>query len=85
LARYILKRLFLIVPTLLGIVTVNFFIVQLAPGGPVDQMIAQMSGEMSGIGTRIAGAAETVGTTETTTQFPGAEGIDPELIVALEK
>ena len=65
--------------------TVNFFIVQLAPGGPVDQMIAQMSGEMSGIGTRIAGAAETVGTTETTTQFPGAEGIDPELIVALEK
>ena len=84
-ARYILKRLFLIVPTLLGIVTVNFFIVQLAPGGPVDQMIAQMSGEMSGIGTRIAGAAETVGTTETTTQFPGAEGIDPELIVALEK
>ncbi|GIT27845.1 MAG: hypothetical protein CM1200mP41_38890 [Gammaproteobacteria bacterium] len=40
---------------------------------------------MSGIGTRIAGAAETVGTTETMTQFPGAEGIDPELIVALEK
>lgn len=47
--RYILKRLLLIVPTLFGIITLNFFIVQLAPGGPVDQMIAQMSGEAVGI------------------------------------
>jgi len=43
-AAYILRRLLLIVPTLIAIITVNFFIVQIAPGGPIDQMIANMSG-----------------------------------------
>lgn len=82
--RYILKRVLLIVPTLFGIITMNFFIVQLAPGGPVDQMIAQMSGESVGVTARVAGAvAATVAPQDT--QFPGAEGIDPELIAALEK
>lgn len=42
--RYILKRLLLIVPTLLGIMTLNFFIIQAAPGGPVEQMIARLEG-----------------------------------------
>lgn len=42
--RYILKRLLLIVPTLLGIMTLNFFIIQVAPGGPVEQMIARLEG-----------------------------------------
>jgi microcin C transport system permease protein len=45
--NYILRRLLLIVPTLLAIITINFFIVQIAPGGPVDQMIANMSGIQS--------------------------------------
>lgn len=43
-ANYILRRLLLIIPTLLAIITINFFIVQIAPGGPIDQMIANMSG-----------------------------------------
>ncbi|WP_104696119.1 microcin C ABC transporter permease YejB [Helicobacter salomonis] len=43
-ARYILKRLWLIIPTLLGIITINFFIIQSAPGGPVEQMMAKLSG-----------------------------------------
>ena len=42
---YIIRRLLLIVPTLLGIMILNFFIVQLAPGGPVEQMLAQLQGE----------------------------------------
>lgn len=42
--RYIFKRLLLIVPTLLGIMTLNFFIIQAAPGGPVEQMIARLEG-----------------------------------------
>ncbi|WP_273211921.1 ABC transporter permease subunit [Helicobacter rodentium] len=42
--RYILKRLLLIIPTLLGIMTLNFFIIQAAPGGPVEQMIARLEG-----------------------------------------
>ena len=84
--RYVGKRLLLIVPTLFGIITINFFIVQLAPGGPVDQMLAQMSGEAMGATVRIAGAAAAPGAADTlTTQFPGAEGVDPELIAALEK
>jgi len=43
-ARYVLKRLLLIIPTLWAIITVNFFIVQIAPGGPVDQAVANLSG-----------------------------------------
>ncbi len=41
---YILKRLALIIPTLLGILLINFLIIQTAPGGPVDQMVAQLQG-----------------------------------------
>ena len=41
---YVLRRVLLIIPTLLGIMAINFFIVQAAPGGPVDQAIAQMKG-----------------------------------------
>ena len=41
---YILRRLLLIIPTLIGIMTINFVIVQVAPGGPVDQFIARMQG-----------------------------------------
>ena len=42
---YIIRRLLLVIPTLIGIMTVNFIIVQIAPGGPVEQMIAQLQGE----------------------------------------
>lgn len=42
---YVLKRLLLAVPTLIGILTINFFIIQMAPGGPVDQFIAKMQGQ----------------------------------------
>ena len=84
--RYVAKRLLLIVPTLFGIITINFFIVQLAPGGPVDQMLARMTGEQVGATVRIAGAVAAPGVADTlTTQFPGAEGVDPELIAALER
>ena len=41
---YIGKRLAFIIPTLLGILIVNFFIIQTAPGGPVDQMVAKLQG-----------------------------------------
>ena len=57
--RYIARRLLLIFPTLLGIITLNFFIVQLAPGGPVDQMIAQLTGQDVAATARIAGAVDT--------------------------
>ena len=86
--RYIARRLLLIFPTLLGIITLNFFIVQLAPGGPVDQMIAQLTGQDVAATARIAGAVDTqpFDMVETTrTQYAGAQGLDPELIADIEK
>ena len=43
-ARYLLRRILLIVPTLFGIMVINFVIVQFAPGGPVEQAIVAASG-----------------------------------------
>ena len=86
-AGYIFRRLLLIFPTLIGIITLNFFIVQLAPGGPVDQMLATLTGEGSGAETRLVGAQAPTQMTATqqVTQYAGAQGIDPELIKAIEK
>ena len=57
---YILRRLLLIIPTLWAIITINFFIVQIAPGGPVDQMVARMSGIESNMTMeRISGQGQT--------------------------
>ena len=83
--RYITRRLLLIFPTLIGIITLNFFIVQLAPGGPVDQMIASLTGEAGNVTNRIAGAQSSPRLAEGTTQYAGAVGLDPELIKAIEK
>lgn len=88
--RYITRRLLLLFPTLIGIITLNFFIVQLAPGGPVDQMIATLTGQDQGGATsRVAGAQSGPQAMEMTdsvqTQYAGAQGLDPELIKAIEK
>ena len=87
--RYIVRRLLLIFPTLIGIITLNFFIVQLAPGGPVDQMIAQLTGQDVAATARIAGAVDAqpqLDMVETSrSQYAGAQGLDPELIAAIEK
>ena len=88
--RYIARRLLLLFPTLIGIITLNFFIVQLAPSGPVDQMIATLTGQDQGGATsRVAGAQSGPQAMEMTdsvqTQYAGAQGLDPELIKAIEK
>jgi microcin C transport system permease protein len=85
LTRYITRRLLLIFPTLIGIITLNFFIVQLAPGGPVDQMIAQLTGQVAGATSRVAGATSAPQPIESTTQYAGAVGLDPKLIKAIEE
>jgi microcin C transport system permease protein len=88
LGRYVARRLLLLFPTLIGIITLNFFIVQLAPGGPVDQMIATLTGQDTGATSRIAGAQsgpQAMEMSESQTQYAGAQGLDPELIKAIEK
>jgi microcin C transport system permease protein len=88
---YIIRRLLLMVPTLLGIMTINFVIIQLAPGGPVEQAIAQLTGEGGAITeriTRTGGGEERLVTssqTSATGRYRGAQGLDPQFIHELEK
>lgn len=95
--RYILYRLLLIIPTLFGIMLINFAIVQIAPGGPVEQMISQLTKPGHDATSRFSGAgggevsnnAGLSGTTSTlgndTGKYRGAQGLDPELIAQIEK
>jgi microcin C transport system permease protein len=88
--RYLLKRLLLILPTLFGIMLINFIIVQFAPGGPVEQIIAQVTtGTMSttsGIsGGGDAGVQNSSVDSGASNQTLGSYGLDPELIADLER
>ncbi len=80
--RYLLRRLFLIVPTLFGIMVINFVIVQFAPGGPVEQAIAQATGmnmsATASVSTASMGPSAESG-------YTGKEGISPEFVAELEK
>ena len=96
-AAYILRRLLLIIPTLLGIMLLNFAIVQVAPGGPVEQMIAQITGTDAGATARLGGGTggDMAGGgvqadlgltgTEGSSKYRGAQGLDPALIARIEK
>ena len=97
---YIIRRLLLMIPTLFGVMVINFVIVQLAPGGPVEQLLAQVTGEVVGATARIGGAGgieagaggqvrPTVGAGDAgaaiTSKYRGAQGLDPEFIAQIEK
>jgi microcin C transport system permease protein len=84
---YILRRLLLIIPTLLGIMTINFFIVQIAPGGPVEQAIAKYQGIDGGNTSRVASGtnSEITQKSGSKSNYRGSQGVDPEYIAALEK
>lgn len=85
---YIIRRLLLIIPTLLGILTLNFVIIQAAPGGPVEQMIAQLEGLESGTSSRIGGGTQAEirrAPDSSNSNYRGAQGLDPELIAKIEK
>lgn len=74
---YLLRRLLLVIPTLFGIITINFAVVQFAPGGPVEQMIAQLRDETSSI-SRITGGGSTV--IQTDDSYRGRRGLDPQTV-----
>jgi microcin C transport system permease protein len=84
---YVLRRLLLMVPTLFGIMAVSFVVIQFAPGGPVEQVIARLSGQGDGTLERIGGGAGEGGIQEAggESQYRGAQGLDPEFIAQLEK
>src|SRR6266478_1811290 len=92
---YIARRLLLMVPTLFGIMVVNFIVVQAAPGGPVELMIARIKGQAAEATARVGGSAtgETAAPQmpgavpggEGSSKYRGARGLDPELIRQLER
>lgn len=78
---YIVRRLLLIIPTLFGILLLNFIIIQAAPGGPVEQMIAKLEGfdaATGGATSRISGGGAEAGAAGA--NYRGAQGLDPKLI-----
>ncbi len=89
---YIVRRLFLVIPTLFGIMLLNFVIVQFAPGGPVEQLIAQIQGEGVEATSRVSGGQgepQGAGTGQrshsSTSKYRGAEGLDPEIVKEIER
>ncbi len=89
---YIIRRVLLMVPTLFGIMVINFFIVQAAPGGPVEQMIAQIQGRAVEATARVSGAGggevqQGGGAARSGegSRYRGAQGLDPEFIKQIER
>jgi microcin C transport system permease protein len=90
---YVIRRLLLIIPTLFGIMVLNFIIVQFAPGGPVEQTIATLRGEAISVTAPIVGSQSDLGTntpdptsnTSNTSKYRGARGLDPSLIKEIER
>jgi len=91
--NYIIRRIFLIIPTLIGIMVINFIIIQAAPGGPVERLIAQIKGAGVSATARIEGgggageSAKSISTeqSEIYSRYRGARGLPPELIKEIEK
>jgi microcin C transport system permease protein len=79
---YILRRLLLIVPTLFGILLVNFVLVQFMPGGPIEQVIAELESQTSATD-RISGGGGDVAAGSS--EYRGAQGLPPEFIEELER
>ena len=94
---YILRRLLLMIPTILGIMLVSFVIVQFAPGGPVERIVAQLQGQDvsatarfsgsggGGIDAQMSASATTASQAATSSKYRGAQGLDPAFIAELEQ
>src|SRR5450432_1230628 len=93
---YIIRRLLFMIPTMFGIMLVAFAVVQFAPGGPVEQVIAKLTGADTGATSRISGspggdfgnrgmAQGGSGVEGASSKYRGAQGLDPDFIKSLEK
>ena len=82
---YILRRLLLIIPTLIGIMVVNFTLTQFVPGGPIEQIAAQVRGEGDVLGNLAGATADSAEQLGGDAGYEGARGLPPEFIAQLEK
>ncbi|MBP1887917.1 microcin C ABC transporter permease YejB [Sinorhizobium mexicanum] len=82
---YILRRLLLMIPTIIGIMAISFAVVQFAPGGPVEQVISDLTN--AGASDRLSGTGGDLlqGGGDEGGRYRGAQGLDPEFIAKLEK
>ena len=81
---YIIRRLLLIIPTLIGIMLVNFTLTQFVPGGPIEQIAAQIQGE-GDVFRNISGGGAEAGGGGVEENYQGARGLPPEFIAQLER
>src|SRR6267378_1554182 len=94
-SAYIIRRILFMIPTLFGIMLVSFAVIQFAPGGPVERVIAQLSGSDTGATSRISGSGSDFGARgqmqgasqldAVSSKYRGAQGLDPDFIKRLEK
>src|SRR3982751_3142148 len=90
---YILRRLLLMIPTVFGIMAISFLVVQFAPGGPVEQAIANMTGNNASLSERITGSAEGDFAAQPgqksdsggASAYRGSRGLSPEIIAKIEQ
>jgi len=83
---YIARRLLFMIPTLFGILLINFAIVQFAPGGPVERVLAQLQGLDTGATAHFGGGdTGNTGAGDMSSKYRGAQGLDPKFIAELEK
>ena len=89
---YLTRRLLLVVPTLLGILLINFVVIQALPGGPVERIVSELSGRGVGATARITGGGNEAsggGLGEqggnVNSRYRGAQGLDPDFIADLER
>ena len=80
-AGYLLRRLLLIIPTLFGIIAINFVVIQFAPGGPVEQVIAELHGR-GALSSRLGSATSDIGGAGS---YRGARGLDPHIVDDIKK
>jgi microcin C transport system permease protein len=81
---YLLRRLILVIPTLFGIIAINFAVVQFAPGGPVEQMIAELKGHGGGAEGRMTGMGGTESAAPSEAgAYRGARGLDPHIVAQI--
>jgi len=85
-AAYLVRRLLLVIPTLFGIIAINFVVVQFAPGGPVEQMIAELKGHGTGTTGRLTGQGGNEAAAGSTSEtYRGARGLDPHIVADIRK
>jgi microcin C transport system permease protein len=82
---YILRRLLLVIPTLLGIMIINFALVQFVPGGPIEQILANLEGRGDVFESFSGGGGDADFGNDSGSEYVGARGLPPEFIAQLER